>query len=191
MMLLKQSAVAIGLLVMASALSAASLKQQFDLHPGDEVPPLTGLDELGRAIEVRYETSKVPTVLYVITPFGCWVERNDRNFATLVTSKQTSFRFVLLAPNRSANARLGEYLAKERPKWGSTKVAVVKDVPDQVKRDYFLGAYPSTLVVSPNARVVRNFQGAYTDVSRSAKPVDIMSFFGIKSLPGLSGNESC
>jgi hypothetical protein len=124
-------------------------------------------------------------VVYVITPFGAFVERNERNFATLVRQRGTKYRFIVLAPAPAHNKRLPEYIAAMRPSWGATPVEVICDVPDQLRQSLNLFGYPDTIVVAPTGRVIRNFNGAYSDDSLSARPADIEAFFQIK-LPGLN-----
>lgn len=160
---------------------------RFSLQEGDEVPRLVGLDLAGRPISIDYTASTRPTVVYVITPFGHFVDRNEPAFAALVRQASGRYRFVLLAPNPAANKRLSEYVTKVRPQWGKAEVLIVRDITPELKEDMLLSAYPSTLVISPKARVLKNFQGAYTDDSLSAKPADLEGYFRVR-LPRLKSS---
>jgi hypothetical protein len=187
---LARSVLTVGAVLVAGALlGRPAAAQQFTLAVGDEVPKLEGLALDGTPVTVDYGLQGKPTVVYVITPFSYFVVRNEANFATVVRQAAATFRVIVLSPNPTGNERLAEYIHKVKPGWGNATVEIVKDISPDLKKDMMLGGYPQTLVISTQSRVVKNFMGAYSPESLSAKPADIEAFFSVK-LPGLSGGQS-
>ncbi len=153
---------------------------------GEVMPPLSGFALDGTPRTINFAGAPKPALVYLFSPFGACVVRNERNFAALVRARGGDFHVVAVSPNPANNARVVEYIASARPSWGQTPVDVLIDIPDGLYRSLALFGYPDTLVVSPTGIVLRNFAGAYEATSAAAAPRDLEAFFHI-TLPGNTG----
>jgi|CXWK01.1.fsa_nt_gi hypothetical protein len=160
---------------------AQNLNTRDLLIKGDTVPPLRGFGIDGNTVTVNYSSQLKPTVVYVVQVangaargFG---KVNEANFAALVQQAGARFHFVLVVPEDDGG--LVNYVATARAGWGTTPVTVVANVPDDVRQAYTMFAYPQTLVISHEGKVLESFQGAYTASSRNAQPEVIQRYFGI------------
>jgi len=154
-----------------------SAQSKWRLEPGDPLPPLVGADIAGNPVTFDFRSQDRPTVVYSIAPFSKYVSANEKRFAALVKQAHSRFRFVVLIPEH--NPRTADYIAQIRSGWGDANVVVITDVSKALYHSMFLGAYPTTFVVSPTSAILRTFMGAYDENSLSARPGDIEAFFGV------------
>jgi len=166
--------------------SAQGINSRGLLNTGDTVSSLRGFGIDGKPLTIDFRSADRPTVIYVvkvtqgrITGFG---KQNEANFAAIVAQAGSRFNFVFVVPDDDGG--LTGYLREARTAWGGTPVTVLANVPDDVRQAYSIFAYPQTLVISPEGRVLESFQGAYTNDSLNAKPATIEKYFGIR-LPNL------
>jgi hypothetical protein len=149
------------------------------LAVGAVVPPITATGLDGARTTIAYDPTRDGrlTVLYVFTPQCGWCARNLDNLKALLRAKQGApdVRFIglSLAPDS-----VGAYVAQH----GLTPLlpVVVTRLSAATMTAYHLGGTPQTVVISPAARVVRNWQGAWTAKSQA----EIEAFFHV-TLPGL------
>lgn len=173
-----------------SALAASqNLNTRDLLAKGDVVPSLRGFGIDGRPLTVNYSSQLKPTVVYVVQVanggargFG---KTNEANFAALVQQAGARFHFVLVVPEDDGG--LVSYVATVKAGWGTTPVTIIANVPEDVRQAYSMFAYPQTIVISPEGRVLESFQGAYTASSRNAQPEVIQRYFGV-TLPVTKGD---
>jgi peroxiredoxin len=140
------------------------------IQRGDAMPAFEGKDLAGQRLTLRYNDTKVPTVLYVFRPSCVWCSRNLRNVNALVQSN-SRFRFIGVCLEKVG---LDDYLHQN-----PLGFPVVVDPSEQTLQAYRLGGTPQTVVISPEGRVLENWLGAYGDSQQ-----DVERFFGLK-LPGL------
>jgi|SRR5687768_15165752 len=176
--------VGVGTVAVAQNLNTRDL-----LTKGDMVPPLRGFGINGTTVTVNYSSQSKPTVVYVVQVanggargFG---KINEANFAALVKQAGSRFHFVFVVPEDDGS--LTRYVTTAKVEWGTTPVTIMANVPDDVRQAYSMFAYPQTIVISPEGKVLESFQGAYTPSSRSAQPEVIQRYFGV-TLPGAKGN---
>lgn len=122
---------------------------------GVPVPPLTGYSVDGRGISVSFGDPRIPTVLYVFSPQCGWCAKNIDNFRSLITQSGARYQIVGLATSRQD---LAPYLAKE-----GLKLPVFAGVDSNLVSAYHLGATPTTIVISPDGKVLRVWTGAYRE----------------------------
>src|ERR1700720_3068916 len=125
------------------------------LQVGATVPPLTGYSVDGSPLAVRFGDVRVPTVLYVFSPQCGWCEKNLENFRSLIAQAGTGYRVVGLSMTRQ---NLKSYLSTER-----LTLPVLADVDATVVAAYQLSGTPTTIVISPEGRVLKVWTGAYQD----------------------------
>lgn len=164
--------------VMLAVPQLGRAQAKWRLEPGDSVSPLRGADLAGKPITFDFAAQDRPTVVYSIAPFSKYVTANEARFASLVKQARSRFSFVVLIPEH--DPRVATYIKDIRDGWGDVKVVVITDVSRALYRGMFLGAYPTTFVISPGSKVLRVFMGAYDDQSLSARPNDIEAYFDIR-----------
>jgi peroxiredoxin len=140
------------------------------LRVGSSVPALTGYSVDGKPLGVGFGDLHIPTVIYVFSPQCGWCAKNLENFRALIAQAGAGYRIVGLATTRQD---LDDYLHRER-----LTVPVFASVDSAVVGAYHLGATPTTIVVSPEAKVLRVWTGAYQGVLRH----EIESFLGVHLL---------
>lgn len=143
------------------------------LKAGDSVPATLALQDAdGKAVNVNFADDPRPTVLYVLSPLCSWCKRNEPNMKALFSATNAHYRYVGLSIE---SKDLKQYVADDREPF---PVYFVQS-KDLVQK---LGLYgtPETIVVSPQAKVVEVWQGAYQDTNVTG----VEKYFGVK-LPGL------
>ncbi len=127
-------------------------------------------------MEVRYEDVAQPTVIYVFSPQCRWCAKNLDNFKSLIAQAGQSYRVVALS---MTHQDLASYLAKEQ-----LNVPVFADVDSTIVSAYQLSATPTTIVVSPSAKVLKVWTGAYEESTRR----EIESFLAVHLIPCCENN---
>jgi peroxiredoxin len=135
-----------------------ALKAEGRLQVGAAVPAIEGRSVDGAQELLNYNVS-IPTVLYVFTPQCLWCKKNLANLHALIDNSGSRYRVVGVSLTREG---LRDYLNKEH-----LQFPVYTDIADSVKAVYHLGTTPTTIVISPQARVLRIWYGAYEDGIRT------------------------
>jgi peroxiredoxin len=143
------------------------------LSVGEVVPPLEAQRLQGRRETVSYADEARPTVVYVFSPSCPWCRKNLANIKRLFEARQGEYRFVGLS---SDDTQLADYVAEN-----GLAFPVYSGIAEPLRRAYKLGGVPQTLVISPQGKVLKNWQGAYAGPNQT----DVEAFFAVK-LPGLS-----
>lgn len=143
------------------------------LKPGTAAPPIsaTRVDgDIGMVETIRYDTTDLPTVLYVLSPQCGWCVRNEVSISRLVAEKGHEYRFVALSLVTDGAAKYWSQHDLGMPLYA--------DVSEQTRDAYKMGATPQTIVVSPDGVVIANWNGAYL----ASQKDKIEAFFKV-SLP--------
>lgn len=166
------------LMNLALASKVSSLRKQNNqmtssrhLQVGDSVPALNGHTLDGRPLSVLFDDVQIPTVLYVFSPQCGWCAKNIENLRSLIAQSGARYRVVGLSMTR---LDLEAYLSKEH-----LSMPVLADVDAAAVSAYELSETPTTVVVSPNRKVLNVWVGAYQDGIRQ----QIEGFLGIHLLP--------
>lgn len=149
-----------------------NIKEENRLHVGQEVPNIVGKTIDGKPIEVNFAPSHKPTILYVFTPTCAWCKRNFENMTALRHSVDDRYAFVGIS---LTDKGLAEYVRDH-----GIDYPVVTDLSEVTKTVYRLGGTPTTIVISPENKVLKAWTGAYN----APLQAEISSYFNIK-LPGL------
>jgi peroxiredoxin len=132
-----------------------AIKAEGRLKVGTKVPPILGRSVVGTEQTLDYSNVEVPTVLYVFTPQCSWCAKNIDNLRTLIADSGPGYRVVGISLTTQG---LKEYLEKE-----SLSLPVYADIADSTKAIYRLGGTPTTIIVSPEAKVLKVWNGVYVD----------------------------
>jgi peroxiredoxin len=157
--------------VSALRMENARLSASNQLQEGSSVPPLTGHSIDGTPLAVHFEDAPIPTVIYVFSPKCGWCAKNIENFRSLIAQAGAEYRVVGVAMTRQD---LDAYLSKER-----LTLPVFADVDASVAAAYQLGVTPTTIVISPQSKVLKVWGGAYGDGLRQ----EIEAYLGVHLLP--------
>jgi len=149
----------------------ASVEASDRLQVGASVPPLTGYSVDGKPMSVSFGDPRIPTVLYVFSPRCGWCAKNIDNFHSLIAQAGARYQIVGLATNRQD---LEAYLLKEH-----LTLPVLAGVDSTLVTAYHLGATLTTIVISPDGKVLRVWTGAYRENTRH----QIESFLGVHLHP--------
>lgn len=155
--------------VLRAGLNAAESRAVLEL--GLAVPEIVGLDAAGSPAVLRYSDARVPTVLYVFTPQCGWCKKNIANLHALINQAGSRYRVVGVALTRQD---LDSYINGE-----GLRIPVYSNIRSDIRNVYRLGGTPETIVVSPESKVLRVWQGAYEPQIRA----EIEQFLGV-DLPG-------
>ncbi len=142
------------------------------LQAGTFVPPIIAKDLEGKSVTVAYDGSNRTTILYVFTPQCVWCARNSDNFKALLKARDQDNRFIALS---LSDVGLQEYVRNYK-----LTIPVFAGLSSEMISAYKLGGTPQTVVISPEGRVVKNWQGAWINKQKS----DIEAFFHV-TLPGI------
>ncbi len=142
------------------------------LKVGTSVPSIVGKRLGGQSEVISYDGAKQPTVLYIFTPPCSWCARNIDNLKTLLDKESAQYRFIGLSLSEQG---LAEYLATNR-----LRLAVYSGLSPETMKTYKLGSTPQTIVISPEGKVLEDWQGAYAGAQKS----QVEAFFHV-TLPGL------
>lgn len=146
------------------------------LAVGTVLPPLRGKHLDGSVAVVDYRASRMPTLLYVMSPQCGWCVRNRTNFQAMMSQIEGRFRLVCVSLSTEG---LAEYVAANH--LNVPQVELLVEVPQSVLAAHKLTATPQTLVVSPEGRLLKLWRGAFT----RDKQREVEDFLGVH-LPGLT-----
>jgi peroxiredoxin len=146
-------------------------KAETRLNVGTEVPIIQGHSVDGRKEVLNYGAFTTPVVLYVFTPQCKWCKKNLDNLHKLIDNSGANYHVVGLA---LTSMGLKDYLDKEH-----LLFPVYTDLDESTKFIYHLGGTPQTIIVSPEAKILKVWTGAYQDSIRG----EIEAYLKIQ-LPG-------
>jgi len=157
------------------ALSAAlfSVKAEQSLPIGSTLPPIEAFDLAHNLQVLKYDPATSPTVFYVFTPQCGWCAKNASNLRTL--SERIKGRYRLIGLSLSS-VGLDEYVAQQ-----GMDFPVYTNLSPQSIAAYHLGGTPTTIVVSAEGKLLREWKGAYMGSSKR----EIEEYFGV-SVPGVA-----
>jgi hypothetical protein len=172
--------------LVASLVLNAVLAVQMSRRPASK--PAVGDSMIGkRAPEIfghrvggprsRLATFGRPTIVYVISPRCGWCARNTANITALWRRRCADHDFVGLSLKEDG---LPEYLSKH-PLPFSVAVAESETIAD-----YHLGVTPSTLLITPDRVVLKEWNGAWDRAVPSIRRLFDVTLPGIQGL----GNEA-
>lgn len=153
--------------------SLLSIKAEGVLAAGTLVPPIEARDMEGRPARIAYLANEPQTVLYIFTPQCKWCTRNLENIRRLAEQARRDYRFIGLS---LSSDELPDYVKNNQ-----LGFPVYRDISPTFLTTYKAGGTPQTLVISPEGRVLKNWQGAYANDMQK----EIEQYFGVK-LPGIS-----
>jgi hypothetical protein len=157
------------------ALSTAllSTKVEQSLAIGSTLPPIEAFDLAHKLHVLQYEPSKPPTVFYVFSPQCGWCAKNASSVRVLSQSIKGRYRLIGLS---LSSAGLDEYVAQQ-----GMDFPVYTNLSPQSVAAYHLSGTPTTLVVSAEGKLLREWKGAYMGDSKR----EIEEYLEV-SLPGLT-----
>jgi peroxiredoxin len=138
--------------------TVSQLMAHSSLKVGSRVPPILGRSVTGKDQVLNYADVQIPTVLYVFTPQCEWCKRNIDNLRVLIANSGSHYRMIGISLSKTD---LNEYLEKEH-----LNLAVYSDIDDFTRKSYYFGDTPTTIIISPDARVLDVWHGAYEDSIR-------------------------
>lgn len=142
------------------------LDAKSDLRVGSSVPAIQGKTLGGQLATIGY-SGQLPTVLYVFQPSCIWCLRNQENITAMTERLAGKYRLIGLS---LATDGLDEYVKKH-----NIRFPVYTDLTPDAIEAYRLGGTPETLVISPDGKVIKNWQGAYFGTTASL----VEKFFSI------------
>lgn len=173
----------IGLLVISVALNVAlarrnkdlstallSVKAEQPLPIGASLPPIEAFDLAHKLQVLKYDAVTSPTVFYVFSPQCGWCAKNASNLHILSESIRGRYRLIGLS---LSSAGLDEYVAQQ-----GMDFPIYTNLSPQSVAAYHLGGTPTTIVVSAEGKLLREWKGAYMGDSKR----EIEEYFGV-SLP--------
>ncbi len=128
------------------------------LRVGTAVPAIEGRSVDGAKKALDYHEVQIPTILYVFSPQCGWCEKNLDNLKALVGSSGSRYRVVGIS---LSHQDLKEYVEEK-----ALALPVYTDIADPIRTAYRLGATPTTIVVSPEGKVLKVWSGVYSDRNR-------------------------
>jgi peroxiredoxin len=142
------------------------------LVAGSRAPEFSAKTAHGNRESLNYADVQVPTVLYVFTPDCHWCARNLENIKHLASLTSNKFRFLGVA---LSDRDLDNYLMQS-----NMPFSVYRTVSEDVKIAYGLNSTPTTIVISPEAKVLQYWRGAYSGEMKN----EVELFFQL-TLPGI------
>jgi len=143
------------------------------LAPGTRVPDIDGKRPDGTPLTLEFAKTGKPTILYLFSPLCHWCNRNFDNMMALyhATKNQYVFVGVSLSPNG----------VKDYVQSHAIDYPVVMDISTSLRQTYKFSATPTTIVVSTDNVVIKEWSGAYD----GAVHKEVEGYFKTK-LPGLA-----
>lgn len=161
----------IGLLVVSVALNVAlarrnkdlnaallSVKAEQSLRIGSSLPPIEAFDLAHNFHVLKYDAATSPTIFYVFSPQCGWCAKNASNLRLL--SERIKGRYWLIGLSLSS-AGLEEYVTQE-----GIDFPVYTNLSPKSVAAYRLGGTPTTIVVSADGKLLREWKGAYIGDSK-------------------------
>jgi len=152
-------------------------RSSLQLSPGTKVDPFTAVGLDGNQQTISYAATDKPTVFYVLSPSCVWCERNKANIERLVELKGNDFRFIGLS--------LTEAGLKEYAEGHHLKFPIYTRLTSKTIDSLGLGGTPQTIVISPEGLVLKNWKGAYAELTQP----EVEAYFGLR-LPGLPSRNN-
>lgn len=149
-----------------------STPQGFTLRTGDSVPPLAMRKMDGTETSVTFESSELPTVVYVFTPQCQWCTANLDNLRVVAESTKSRYRIVGVSLQKQG---LPEYVTSN-----AFTFPVFMEPTRETNKAYGFGATPMTVIVDSKGVVQQVWKGAYADDVAA----EVETALGLK-LPGL------
>lgn len=149
----------------------------FTLSPGMKVDPFTAVGLDGKQQTISYAAADKPTVFYVLSPSCIWCERNKENIEKLAELKGNDFRFIGIS--------LTEAGLKEYSEGHHLNFPMYTRLTSKTIDSLGLGGTPQTIVISPEGLVLKNWKGAYAELTQP----EVEAYFGIR-LPGLTSGRN-
>lgn len=146
-----------------------------EMRIGAIVPAMKGTSIAGNEVLVSFSNS-LPTVVYHFSPTCSWCERNWENVRALIQQTRGRYRVVGVS-----SANLTEAFLKERGIEFDDVLQLTPETYSALK----LSGTPRTIVVSEEARVLRNWSGAYSRDLES----EVSNYFSAQ-LPGFVVNHA-
>jgi protein-disulfide isomerase-like protein with CxxC motif len=156
------------------------------LRVGDALPTLNLRTVGGQSVAVRYDT-RVPTVLYIISPTCAWCARNTESIVKLAQGVGLRAQIVGLAltPFDKGQDKQIAQIAETMP------FPVYTGLSDAQARELRLRSTPTTIVAGAKGKVVAVWEGAYMGDTKNR----VEAYFGIAlpnlaaAVPSQHGNE--
>jgi hypothetical protein len=180
----------VGLLVISVALNVAlarrnkglsvallSVKAEQSLPIGSSLPPIEAFDLAHNLQVLKYEAVTSPTIFYVFSPQCGWCAKNASNLRILSERIKGRYRLIGLA---LSSAGLDEYVTQQ-----GMDFPVYTNLSPQTVAAYRLGGTPTTIVVSADGKLLREWKGAYMGDSKR----EIEEYFGVSFPVVTSGQE--
>jgi hypothetical protein len=139
------------------------------------VPALKGKHLDGSDAVVEFKRPGVPTLLYLMSPSCSWCARNLANFKAPVEQSRNKYRVVAVSVTAE---NLPEYAKKNR--LTGPEVELVFGIPESVLQAQDLTVTPQTLLVSPDGKLVKRWEGAFV-----GNQAEVEAKLGVH-LPGLA-----
>jgi len=129
-----------------------AMKSENSLRVGTMVPPIDGYSVKGEKQSLTFNYD-MPTVVYVFTPQCSWCRKNLNNLHSLIDNSGANYRIV--GVSLSADD-VEKYLEAEH-----LAFPVYTHISQAIQLAYHLGGTPTTIVVSPQSKVLKVWYGAY------------------------------
>jgi len=149
----------------------------FTLSPGMKIDPFAAVGLDGKQQTISYAATDKPTVFYVLSPTCVWCERNKANIEKLVELKGNDYQFIGLS--------LTEAGLKEYAEGHHLKFPIYTRLTSKTIDSLGLGGTPQTIVISPEGLVLKNWKGAYAELTQP----EVEAYFGLR-LPGLPSRNN-
>lgn len=140
------------------------------LRDGSQAPPFEAHDLKGLPVSLKYGGDTRDTLLYVFSPSCHWCERNRANLEAIVKTRH-DLHIVGIA----LSGDLQQLTTASSP-----FDVTLRPTPATIKA-YGLRATPTTILVSSQGKVIKEWPGAYT----GPVAVDVSKVLAV-SLPGLA-----
>lgn len=136
----------------------AYMRSSDNLRTGVTLPSINVRRIDGSRSSIAFSDSKIPTVLYVFTPQCHWCRENLPELHALIDNSAGRYRVIGISLRRQD---LNDYVEKER-----LHFPIYTDVEQSSIIAYHFGATPETIVVSSDAKLLKDWKGAYTQDQR-------------------------
>jgi cytochrome c biogenesis protein CcmG/thiol:disulfide interchange protein DsbE len=140
------------------------------------VPDIEGKSPDGIPFTLEFAKMGRPTILYLFSPSCHWCSRNFDNMMALYQTTKSQYAFV--GVSLSSNG------VKDYVRSHTIDYPVVMDISTSLRQTYKFSATPTTVIVSTDNTVMKQWSGAYD----GAMHKEIESYFKTK-LPGLAAEE--
>jgi peroxiredoxin len=129
------------------------------LTAGTSMPSIEAQTVDGTPGTIEYASASVPTVLYVFTPQCGWCKRNLPDLHALAGQAGNKYRLIGISLN---DRDLKQYIATQH-----LDFPVYTHLSDSALSAYQLGSTPTTIVISPQGKILDSWVGVYGDDIKS------------------------